>query len=133
MPTKPADKPKVVKPPVDNSSTYIWILLIFTGIAWCTRINFSWVGNDRQAVAIDITSRIGKEDTGSNNLKNVIHLTIDNPFTTENLNRVREFVSGNKEVKGEFLDREFSIAPKSKAQPTPPQKTADNESDPDRQ
>jgi hypothetical protein len=119
MSTKPAEKPKVVTPPGDNSIPYIWTILILTGIAVCTRVNFAWVGTDRQAIAIDITSKIGREDTGANNFKNVIHLTIGNPFTPENLDRVREFVSGNKEVKGEFLDREFSVTPKNKDR-TPP-------------
>jgi hypothetical protein len=132
MSTKPAEKPKVVKPPVDNSSTYIWILLICTGITWCTRINFAWVGNDHQAIAIDIISKIGQEKAGDNNLKNVIHLKIGNPFTTENLTRINDFVTSKKEIKGEFLDREFSVIPKSKSQPTP-KPTIDKSSDPNRE
>jgi hypothetical protein len=119
MSTKPAEKSKVVTPPSDNSIPYIWTILILTGIAVCTRVNFAWVGNDRQAIAIDITSKIGKEKTGASNFKNVIHLTIGNPFTPENLDRVKDFGSGKQEVKGEFLDRKFSITPKNKTQPTP--------------
>ena len=133
MSTKPAEKPKVVAPPGDNSIPYIWTILILTGIAICTRVNFSWVGNDRQAIAIDITSRIGKEDAGSSKFKNVIHLTLGNPFTTENLDRVKEFGSGNKEVKGEFLDREFSITPKYKTQSTPKQQPSGDRAEPDRE
>ena len=118
MSTKPAEKPKVVKP-VDNSNTYIWMFLILTALALCTRINFSWSGNNHQAIAIEITSRIGKEQAGNSNFKNVIHLTIGNPFTTENLDRVKQFVSGKKEVQGEFLNYEFSVAPKNKLKPSP--------------
>jgi hypothetical protein len=121
MSTKPADKPQVAKPPVDNSIGYIWTILILTGIAICTRINFAWVGNDCQAVSIEIISRIGTENAGANNFKNVIHLTLNNPFTTENLDRLKEFGSSDKEIKGEFLDREFSVAPKNKARLAPKQ------------
>jgi hypothetical protein len=119
MSTKPAEKPNVVKPPVDKSNTYIWIVLIFSAIAICTRVKFAWSGNDYQAVAIEITSRIGKEQVGNSNFKNVIHLTIGNPFTTENLDRVKEFGSGKKEVQGEFLNYEFSVTPKDKLKSSP--------------
>jgi hypothetical protein len=119
MSTKPAEKPQAVKPPVDNSIGYIWTILILTGIAVCTRVNFAWVGNDRQAVSIEITSRIGGENAGSSNFKNVIHLTLGNPFTTANLDRLKEFGASDKEVKGEFLGREFSVVPKHKVQTAP--------------
>jgi hypothetical protein len=131
MSTKPAEKTQVAKPPVDNSIGYIWTILILTGIAVCTRVNFAWVGNDRQAVSIEITSRIGEENTGSSNFKNVIHLTLGNPFTTANLDRLKEFGASDKEIKGEFLDREFSVAPKNKAHSTPKQ-TSDNSIAPER-
>ena len=118
MSTKPVEKPKVVKP-VDNSNTYIWMFLILTALALCTRIKFAWSGNDHQAVAVEITSKIGKDDAGVSNFKNTIHLTLGNPFTTENLDRVKEFVSSKKEVQGEFLNYEFSVAPKNKLKSSP--------------
>ncbi len=132
MSAKPADKPKVVKPPVDNSNTYIWIFLIVIGIALCTKFKFAWIGNDFQAIAIDITSKIGNDKANDNKLKNVIHLTISNPFTSENFERAKDIIAGNKEVKGEFLDREISVTPKSKVQPTPKQSIG-NEIEPDRE
>jgi hypothetical protein len=105
-------KPKVAQPPVDSSNKYILSVLILSAIAVCTRVQVGFIGEDRETIHLQITSRIGKEHQGVASFKNAISLNLGNPFTTKSLANVKSFLSGNEELKGEFLGYKYSIAPR---------------------
>jgi hypothetical protein len=106
-------KPKVAQPPVDSSNKYIFILLILGAIVACTRVHVGFVGEDRETINLQITSRIGKENPGAASFKNAISLNLGNPFTTTSLARVKSFLSGKQELQGEFIGYKYSIAPRT--------------------
>jgi hypothetical protein len=106
MSSKSTDKPKV-----DPSNTYIITFLIVGAIALCTRVNLGFTAN---TVAIQITSKIGKDSADVSNFKNVIHLNLTNPFTASSLDRAKDILSGKEEIEGELLNYKFSVTPKNK-------------------
>jgi hypothetical protein len=108
-------KPKVAQPPVDSSRKYILVLLILGAIAACTRVHVGFTGEDRETINLQITSRIGKENQGAASFKNSISLNLGNPFTPKSLTRVKSFLSGKKELQGEFIGYKYSIAPRNSA------------------
>jgi hypothetical protein len=108
-------KPKVAQPPVDSSRKYILALLILGAIVVCTRVHVGFIGEDRETINLQITSRIGKEHPGAASFKNAISLNLGNPVTTKSLAKVKSFLSGKQELQGEFIGYKYSIAPRNSA------------------
>jgi hypothetical protein len=113
-------KPKVAQPPVDSSNKYIFALLILGALAACTRVQVGFTSEDRETIALQITSRIGKENQGAASFKNSISLNLGNPFTPKSLTKVKSFLSGKEELQGEFIGYKYSIAPRNSAKKIPP-------------
>jgi hypothetical protein len=112
-------KPKVAQPPVDSSNKYILTLLILGAIVACTRVHVGFIGEDRETIDLQITSRIGKENQGAASFKNAISLNLGNPFTPKSLDSLKSFLSGKKELQGEFIGYKYSIAPRQSAKKRP--------------
>ncbi len=87
------------------------MFLLVTLLVLCTRASCKWVGNDRQAIAIELTSRLGEDKVEAGKLKNVINLTLPNPFTNENMERLKAFIAGDKGVEGEIFNYKYSVTP----------------------
>jgi hypothetical protein len=104
-------------PQADPSNNYIIAFSILGAIALCTRIH---VGFNNNTVAIQITSRIGKDTANTSNFKNAIELNITNPITPKSLDRAKSILSGKEEIKGELLNYKFSVAHKNKQKIAPP-------------
>ena len=111
--------PKVVKPPVDSSNSYIIAFILIVAIAACTRVRASLIGAEQDVLNIQITSIIGKDKAGATNFKNAISLNIGNPLTVTSRDRFTKLLTGKDEFKGEFLGRKISIMPSHKAKKSP--------------
>ena len=123
--TASIDKPQVAKPQVAKPSggklkklkKYMIPAIVLGAIGVCTRVHFGFNGANRETIKIEITSRIGKENKGIVNFKNAISLNLHNPLNTKSLDHAKKVLSGKAEIKGEFLGRKISIAPKKKVKP----------------
>ncbi len=113
------DKSKVVKPPIDNSNSYIIALMLVGAIAACTRARADLIGTERNVLNIQITSTIGQDRAGATGFKNAISLNIGNPFTATSRDQFNKLLSGKDEFNGEFLGRKISILPNHKLKKSP--------------
>jgi hypothetical protein len=121
--TASIDKPQVAKPQAAKPSggklkKFILPAIVLGAIGVCTRVHLGFNGANRETIKIEITSKIGKENKGIVNFKNSISLNLHNPLNTTSLNHAKKVLSGKEEIKGEFLGRKISIAPKKKVKPS---------------